>query len=83
MEDTRDDLTLWVDTVTGETRRVSAEEARRLTVNMRSAQALMRKVGPDPMKLYRQILEAVTDSDYAAASLAHEKLSTLLAGRKA
>ena len=78
MEDTRNDLTTWTDTVTGETRQVSAEEARRLTLNMRPAQELLRRYSPDTMPLYLKILNAVTEHDYAAASKAHDELITLL-----
>jgi DNA-binding FadR family transcriptional regulator len=82
MEDTRNEMTTWTDTVTGETRQVSAEEARRLTVNMRPAQELLRKYAPDTMPLYRRILDAVTVRDYEAASRAHSALVTLLTGGK-
>lgn len=78
MEDTRDEMTTWTDTVTGETRQVSAEEARRLNVNMRPAQELLRRYAPDTLPLYRRILDAVTVRDYAAASRAHSALVTLL-----
>jgi len=82
MEDTRNEMTTWTDTVTGETRQVSVEEARRLTVNMRAAQALLRQQSPEEMTLYRKILLAVTDRDYASASRHHSTLTALLAGGK-